>query len=69
LLREVNAGPTYGTTDLSGIAQRRSILERSGLPAVAAAAPHLARFDAAAEFEFTVSLALDALTARLDRRR
>lgn len=67
LLREVSAGPTYGTTDLAGIADRRSVLASSGLPAIAAAAPHLARFDGAAEFEFTVTLALDALVARLAR--
>ncbi|MEV4603869.1 TetR family transcriptional regulator [Amycolatopsis sp. NPDC049253] len=65
LLREVNAGPVYGTTDLTGIAQRQAILEESALPAVVDAAPHLARFDAAAEYEFTVTLALDALATRL----
>lgn len=65
LLREVSAGPTYGTTDTAGIARRRSTLEASGLPAVAGAAEHLARFDGAAEYEFAVTLALDALTARL----
>ncbi|EWM18762.1 serine/arginine repetitive matrix protein 2 [Kutzneria sp. 744] len=67
LLREVNAGPAFGTTDTDGIAHRRTVLERSGLPAIAAAAPHLARFDSAAEYEFAVDLALDALVARLDR--
>lgn len=65
LLREVNAGPTYGTTDTAGIAQRQAVLANSGLPAIAAAAPHLARFDAAAEYEFAVELALDALVARI----
>ncbi|REH43459.1 regulatory TetR family protein [Kutzneria buriramensis] len=69
LLREVNAGPTYGTTDLAGIAQRRAVLAGSGLPAVASAAPYLARFDGAAEYEFAVDLALDALVARIDVRR
>ncbi|WP_189255158.1 TetR/AcrR family transcriptional regulator [Lentzea flava] len=69
LLREVNAGPTYGTTDVEGIARRRAVLENSGLPAIADAAPHLARFDAAAEYEFAVDLALDALAARLGRSR
>jgi AcrR family transcriptional regulator len=69
LLREVNAGPTYGTTDLAGIAQRRDVLAGSGLSAVAAAAPFLARFDGAAEYEFAVDLALDALVARIDVRR
>jgi len=65
LLREVSAGPVYGTTDLAEIAQRQAILESSGLPAIAGAAAHLARFDAAAEYEFTVGLALDALAGRL----
>ncbi|WP_326836417.1 TetR family transcriptional regulator [Amycolatopsis rhabdoformis] len=67
LLREVNAGPAYGTTDHPGIARRQAVLEGSTLPAVARAAPHLARFDAAAEYAFTVDLALDALAARLSR--
>lgn len=67
LLREVNAGPTYGTTDVAGIAHRQAVLENSGLPAIAAAAPHLARFDAGVEYEFAVDLALDALVARLSR--
>ncbi len=35
LPREVNAGPTYGTTDVAGIAQRQAVLETSRLPAVA----------------------------------
>ncbi|MEU5265244.1 TetR family transcriptional regulator [Amycolatopsis sp. NPDC021455] len=65
LLREVDAGPTYGTTDIAGIARRQATLKGSGLPAVADAAPHLARFDAAAEYEFAVDLALDAVAARL----
>ncbi|MFI0453241.1 TetR/AcrR family transcriptional regulator [Actinomadura sp. 6N118] len=65
LLREVSAGPTYGTTDTAGIAQRQSTLEASGLPAVADAAPYLARFDGAAEYEFAVNLALEALATRL----
>ncbi|MFF3575053.1 TetR/AcrR family transcriptional regulator [Nocardia jiangxiensis] len=68
LLREVNAGPTFGTTDTAGIAQRQLILEDSGLPAVSAAAHHLARFDGAAEYEFAVNLALDALVLRLSGR-
>ena len=69
LLREVSAGPTYGTTDAAEIAHRQSILEHSGLPAVAAAAHDLARFDGAAEYEFAITLALDALLARLARQR
>ncbi|MFC4082199.1 TetR/AcrR family transcriptional regulator [Amycolatopsis samaneae] len=69
LLREVDAGPTYGTTDVAALARRRSVLAGSGLPAVSRAAAQLARFDADTEFEFTVELALDALVARLGDRR
>ncbi|HEX7739625.1 MAG TPA: TetR family transcriptional regulator [Marmoricola sp.] len=65
LLREVNAGPTYGISDAAGIGRRQAALAQSGLPAVADAAEHLARFDADAEFEFAVNLALDAVSARL----
>ncbi|MCP2241609.1 transcriptional regulator, TetR family [Lentzea aerocolonigenes] len=67
LLREINAGPTYGTTDIEGIARRQAVLEGSGLPAIVGAAPHLARFDPGAEYDFTVEFALDALAARLGR--
>ena len=69
LLREVNAGPTYGTTDLAAIAQREAALTNSGLPAVTDAAQHLARFDAETEYEFAIGLALDAVAARLARSR
>ncbi|MFX0579194.1 TetR/AcrR family transcriptional regulator [Nocardia nepalensis] len=66
LLREVNAGPTYGTSDTAGIAARRATLEQSGLPAVVEAAPYLARFDSQAEFDFAMNLALDAVVARIN---
>ncbi|MGW4121231.1 TetR/AcrR family transcriptional regulator [Nocardia sp. NPDC004711] len=66
LLREVNAGPTYGTSDIAGIAARRATLEQSGLPAVAEVAPYLARFDKQEEFDYTIDLALDAVIARID---
>ncbi|MFD6162332.1 TetR/AcrR family transcriptional regulator [Nocardia sp. NPDC060256] len=66
LLREVNAGPTYGTSDLPGIAARREALAQSGLPAVVEAAPYLARFDSQAEFDFAMDLTLDALVARIN---
>ncbi|WP_068060313.1 TetR/AcrR family transcriptional regulator [Nocardia xishanensis] len=69
LLREVNAGPTYGTSDTAGIADRRATLEHSGLPAVAEAAPHLARFDSQAEYEYTMNFALDAAAARIESSR
>ncbi|MFI6996398.1 TetR/AcrR family transcriptional regulator [Nocardia sp. NPDC050175] len=66
LLREVNAGPTYGTGDIPGIAARRESLAQSGLPAVVEAAPYLARFDSQAEFDFAMDLTLDALVARIN---
>ncbi|MFE2999609.1 hypothetical protein ACFXG4_31960 [Nocardia sp. NPDC059246] len=66
LLREVNAGPTYGTSDIAGIAARRATLEQSGLPAVAEVAPYLARFDKREEFDYAIDLALDAVIARID---
>lgn len=34
LLREVDAGPTYGTTDTVEIAQRQETLEASRLPEI-----------------------------------
>ncbi|WP_051183415.1 TetR/AcrR family transcriptional regulator [Nocardia vinacea] len=63
LLREVSAGPTFGTDDADGIAERRHALEASGLPQVALAAPHLARFDREREFEYTVDLIVDVITS------
>jgi TetR/AcrR family transcriptional regulator, tetracycline repressor protein len=69
LLREVEAGPTFGTADPAGIAERERTLRASGLPAVAAAAPQLARFDAEAEFDYAVELAIDAIVVRLGRAR
>lgn len=65
VLREVNAGPVYGTSDIAGIAARQAILEQSALPAVVAAAPYLARFDRQAEFDYTTDLAIDAVIARI----
>nr|WP_251691245.1 TetR family transcriptional regulator [Streptomyces sp. CHD11] len=67
LLREVQAGPTLGTSDKDSIAARRTMLENSGLPHVTEAAPHLARFDRAAEYAYTVraatALVLDRISA------
>ncbi|MGW6444134.1 TetR/AcrR family transcriptional regulator [Lentzea sp. NPDC055074] len=65
LLREVSAAPTFGGDD----GRRRGALEASGLPAVARTAPHLAEFDRAAEFEYTVDLAITAVLDRIDRQR
>ncbi|KDN18039.1 TetR family transcriptional regulator [Amycolatopsis rifamycinica] len=55
LMREVEAAPTFGG------AHRLAELERSGLPAVSAAAPYLAVCDHEAEFEFGLRIMLDAL--------
>ncbi|MEU7482304.1 TetR family transcriptional regulator [Lentzea sp. NPDC042327] len=60
LLREVAAAPAFGDPDGS----RAEVLAGSGLPAVAALAPQLARFDRRAEFDYGVML---AVTAVLDR--
>lgn len=69
LLREVSAGPTFGVTDLAGIAVRREALEQSGLPAVREVGEHLARFDSEAEFAFMVELAVDAVEGRISASR
>ena len=57
LLREVSAGPTFGSSNPEQIASRELALRESGLPAVAEAASYLARFDGDAEFEFTIQIA------------
>lgn len=67
LLREVSAGPTFGTSDAAGMAERQRTLEDSGLPQVALAAPHLARFDRDREFEYTVDLLVQIVTSGLGR--
>ncbi len=60
LLREVSAA--FESDD------REDTLAASGLPALAEAAPHLARFDREAEFEYTVELAIAAVLQRIDLR-
>lgn len=62
LLREVSAAPAFGSND------REDTLATSGLPVLAEAAPHLARFDREAEFEYTVDLAITAVLQRIDLR-
>jgi TetR/AcrR family tetracycline transcriptional repressor len=66
LLREVSAGPLFGTSDIEGIAERQRTLESSGLTQVALAAPHLARFDRDREFEYTLDLIVAVVTTRLE---
>ncbi|WP_434446427.1 TetR/AcrR family transcriptional regulator [Lentzea sp. E54] len=65
LLREVSAAPAFGGDD----GARREVLESSGLPAVMTMAPHLAEFDRAAEFEYTVDLAITAVLDRIEHQR
>jgi AcrR family transcriptional regulator len=64
LLREVSAAPTFGSDD----GARLAALEASGLAAVVATAEHLAEFDRAAEFEYSVELAVSAVLDRIDLR-
>lgn len=59
LTREVNAAATFSG---AGDERRRAELEASGLPAVVAAAPHLAVCDHEAEFEFGLKILLDAVS-------
>lgn len=65
LLREVQAGPNLGISNEDGIAARRRALEDSGLPHVIEAAPHLARFDRDAEYEYTVQAATALVLDRI----
>lgn len=69
LLREVNAGPTFGRPGPEDIAARTEALSATGLHHVTEAAPVLAHLDADAEFAFTLDFALDAILARLERHR
>jgi TetR/AcrR family tetracycline transcriptional repressor len=63
LLREVSAGPAFSGVDADGAARREAELRASGLPHVAAAAPHLAVCDHDEEFEFGVAAVVVALEA------
>jgi AcrR family transcriptional regulator len=65
LLREVNAGPTFGSSDPDEIQRRRSALTDAGMPAIAFSAEHLAHFDAESEFAYAVDLGISAIRARL----
>jgi TetR/AcrR family tetracycline transcriptional repressor len=67
LMREVNAGPTFGTGDADAIHRRQAELAESGLPMVAEAAPYLAACDHEAEFEFGLRALLEALDVELAR--
>lgn len=59
LLREVSAGPTFGSGKPADIAARQAELEDSALPEVVACAPFLARFDRDQEFASGVDLLAD----------
>ena len=65
LLREVSAGPTFGSGDPAEVAARQRELESSGLPEVVSAAPYLARFDRDAEFESGVDLVVEFVASQL----
>lgn len=64
LLREVSAAPTFGGDD----GARHEALRASGLPAVVRTAAYIAEFDRAAEFEYTVDLAITAVLDRIGQR-
>ncbi|MFB9908847.1 TetR/AcrR family transcriptional regulator C-terminal domain-containing protein [Allokutzneria oryzae] len=68
LLREVTADPAFGIGDVEGIARRRDVLERSGLPGLAETAQHLSRCDHDEEFDFAVDLVIEGVAARLGER-
>jgi TetR/AcrR family transcriptional regulator, tetracycline repressor protein len=65
LLREVSAGPTFGSGNPADIATRHSELEGSALPEVVACAPFLARFDRDKEFASGVDLMVDFVAVQL----
>lgn len=65
ILREVDAGLTFGSTESEGVARRKAVLEGSGLPNVMAAADHIATFDRDEEFEATIDLALRAVASEI----
>ncbi|HEY1176373.1 MAG TPA: TetR/AcrR family transcriptional regulator C-terminal domain-containing protein [Phytomonospora sp.] len=69
LLREVDAGPTFGVGDTEGIDRRRDALERSGFPRLAEVAADLARCDHEREFEFALGLMVDAVVRAAETRR
>lgn len=66
LLREVAAAPTFGSADVDAIEERRRDLEQSGLAEVAAAAPHLARFDREREFATMIDSMVAMVTVTLN---
>ena len=63
LLREVSAGPVFSGADAAGAARREAELKDSGLPHVAAAAPHLAVCDHDEDFDFGLAALVAALEA------
>lgn len=69
LLREVDAGPTFGVGDIEGIGRRRAALEESGFARLAEAATELARCDHEREFEFALGLMVDAVVLRAETRQ
>jgi AcrR family transcriptional regulator len=68
LLREVSASPTFGASDLAGIAARESALNAARLPNIARARRQLARYDSDQEFDYAVKLMVDMVSARAKDR-
>ncbi len=67
LLREVSAGPTFGSGDPADITARQAELDESALPEVVACAPFLARFDRDEEFASGVDFVVDFVAFQLAR--
>ncbi|OBB84386.1 TetR/AcrR family transcriptional regulator [Mycolicibacterium peregrinum] len=65
LLREVSAGPTFGSEDPAGIDRRRHDLRASGLPEVSRAAPYLAVYDRDQEFAATVDYVVQSVSTSI----
>ncbi len=65
LLREVHAGPTFGTTDEQLLTERTAEFSASGLPHVTEASENLATFHAEKEFNRTLDIAFAAVLPNL----
>lgn len=64
LLREVAAGPTFGSSDAELIDERARALRDSGLASVVAASRDLAHFDGQAEYQYAVDFAIETVLNR-----
>lgn len=68
LLREVSAGPAFGSNTPEATARRQRDLQSSGLPSVSEAAPYLSRFSQDEEFDYAIELIIDAVRRRTDEK-